>query len=139
GLVSEVLEDAIERAGASRLREARAEADARESITHWLTTLCEFWAADFELFANIISVAPTDPEIRAITDAYDYRRREALREMAGRLEEQGYLRSDVTPDHAGDVLWVLSSLAAFDHLYRRSNMTVPEVAQTIMDMTAHLL
>ena len=61
---------------------------------------------EFELMRGAAAVAP---EISAVAQQVESRRRGNQARLAGYLEERGLLRSDLAPDEATDIIWTLTS------------------------------
>ena len=61
---------------------------------------------EFELMRGAAAVAP---EISAVAQQVESRRRGNQARLAGYLDERGLLRSDLVPDEATDIIWTLTS------------------------------
>ena len=53
--------------------------------------------------------AAVAPEISAVAQQVESRRRGNQARLAGYLDERGLLRSDLVPDEATDIIWTLTS------------------------------
>ena len=62
-----------------------------------------------------------------------------MRNLAGRLEAQGFLRDDLSRDEAAQVLWVLTSFATFDQLFRERGLSAAGVTDRLRAMAGRTL
>ena len=118
---------------------AREHPDAREAAMSYLVGMARFWEDGGPVLMNVSRLAAVDPEAQLLSENYDAQRRQALVGVARRLESQGYLADGVDAARLAEVLWWLSSLASFDHLRRRSGLSVEDVGETLGRMFAPLL
>jgi hypothetical protein len=54
-----------------------------------------------------------------------------MRNLAGRLESQGYLLHELSRDEAAQILWVLTSFSTFDQLFRERGLSVTGVSDRL--------
>jgi hypothetical protein len=62
---------------------------------------------------------------------FEHGRWPGMRNIAGRLEAQGYLRDDLSRDEAAQILWVLTSFATFDQLFRERGLSAGGVTDRL--------
>lgn len=86
------------------------------------------------------SAAEADSKIAALLDASDQERLDRMRHHADFLAARGYLRDDVTADHATDILWTCSSMEFYELLVMKRGWTQKRFAAFIAEyMIATLL
>lgn len=125
---------AIPIARLAELMAVRELPDARDAAAGYLRGIAGFWEEGGPVIMNTSRLSALDTEARAISEAYDEQRRQALKLLAERLASQGYLRDDIDAPRAAEVMWWISSLSSFDHLRRRSALSVDEVGDTMASM-----
>ena len=59
--------------------------------------------------------------------------------LAGRLEEQGWLRPDVDSAEAEHILWVVTSFESFDLLYTDRGLSTNAVSDVLIAMAERAL
>ena len=83
--------------------------------------------------------AATDPDAAVAVQRFEHGRWPGMRNLAGRLEAQAYLRHDLSRDEAAQILWVLTSFPTFDQLFRERGLSATRVADRLRAMAEHTL
>ena len=136
GLLQAVVSDAEERAGIERVFAAMELPDAAEAVRAMLSELCRFWAAEEQLFRQVVALAAVDREARQVIEAKDASRRRDMTRLAERLQRQGSLAPGWSPARAGEMLWLLTSFITFDHLHRRSALSRRALEWTLHELAS---
>ena len=84
--------------------------DARTALLESLRAGTEAYASEPDLARSILMLAATDPDAAAAVRRFEHGRSPGMRNLAGRLETQGYLRDDLSRDEAAQILWVRRAL-----------------------------
>lgn len=122
-------QSAYERSNEMRNRET----DPRTIMRHWSTLTTEVAVRMTPIRLLIRAAAVTDHEIAALNRAADHERLERMTHHAVFLAERGYLRDDITPDKAADILYACSSLEIYDVLVLQRNWPPHEFTRFIAD------
>ena len=129
-----------ERTGLADLSAAVEVPDARDHLRRGIHAACRMYAGDIEVYRVLFSMARLDPDsVGGAVEAKEQNRRGGMEYLARRLDEQGALRPDVTPEHAADLLWMLCSFEAFDLLHTGRSLSVDAAAETLADTAARAL
>jgi AcrR family transcriptional regulator len=136
GLFQALVSDAEERAGIERVFAAMELSDAAEAVRAMLSELCRFWAAEEQLFHQVVGLAAVDPEARQVIEGKDASRRRDMKRLAERLQRQGALQTGWSPQRAGEALWFLTSFITFDHLHRRSGLSRRALERTLHELAS---
>jgi AcrR family transcriptional regulator len=136
GLLEAVVDDIQRRAGQQQIVAAVELADPIDALRHTFELGCRFWAAEHLLIRKISGLAAVDPEIRQILAQVEKNRTPLIAGLAQRLAAAGRLAVGCSESRAVDVLWMLSSFEAFDHLFTGRRLPVEEVAQVLFDLAA---
>jgi hypothetical protein len=67
------------------------------------------------------------------------RRHESMGWLAGRLQEDGHLRADITPERAAHLVWLLASFDAYVLLASGRGLGPDDVAQILIDAAERAL
>jgi AcrR family transcriptional regulator len=110
--VLEALCDALaEAAHLTELSRVFEEPDQRAALNEFVVTFTRFWAADRLVMRRLRALAALDPDVGAVIEARDDRRRQALAVLTGRLAGGP---PAVHPDADGRVLQLLHALTGFE-------------------------
>ena len=123
GLFDALAVDLLERAGFERLGAAFRLPDAREALVESFRVGAEIYASEPDLTRSILTLAATDPDAAAAVRRFEHGRWPGMVALARRLEGQGYLRADLPRTEAAQILWVLTSFATFDQLFRERGLS----------------
>jgi len=136
GLFDAVGDDVFGRAGYGLVVDAARHPDAREHLRGGLRAASEMFAADRDVIRALYSMAQLDEHaVGAATGRWEAERGAGMKRLARRLGEEGELQPGVSVEHAGDVLWVLTSFESFDLLFTGRGLA-PQAAATLMIATA---
>jgi AcrR family transcriptional regulator len=136
GLLQALVSDAEQRAGIERVFAAMESPDAAEAVRAMLSELCRFWAAEEQLFRQVVGLAAIDPEARQVIEGKDASRRRDMKRLAERLQRQDRLDPDWSPQRAGATLWFLTSFTTFDQLHRRSRLSLESLERTLHELAS---
>jgi AcrR family transcriptional regulator len=131
GLFDALAVDLLERGGFDRLATTFRLPDARDALFESIDAGTEIYAVEPDLARSILTLAATDPDAAAAVRRFEHGRWPGMRNLAERLEAQGYLRDDLARDVAAQILWVLTSFATFDQLYRERGLGVGAIVERL--------
>jgi AcrR family transcriptional regulator len=139
GLFDALATDLLQRAGFERIASTFRLPDARAALLESLAAAAQVYAREPDLARSIITLAATDPDAAAAVRRFEHGRWPGMRKLAGRLEAQGYLRPDVPRDEGAQTLWVLTSFATFDQLFRERGLSAAATAKRLQAMAERSL
>jgi AcrR family transcriptional regulator len=114
GLLEAVCDSLAEDGQMSELSSAFMNPDPVQAIELFVDCFGHFWNADRAVMRRLRALAALDPEVGAVIEARDERRRAGLEVLVARLSEEGRLTMD--EDVAVRVLFSLTSFESFDSL-----------------------
>lgn len=118
GVLEAVITDFEERAGLDALASVVDRAPPQGLIRAAISSGCDYWATDPDLARKIVGLGSIQPEVADVLDRHDEGRLRLLNRLVDRLLAGGVLRDDCSPEHALDVLWLVTSFDAYDLLTR---------------------
>lgn len=124
GLLEALAADAADQAGLADVVELGESAVTTEEVHALLDAFVRFWAAHAVLFRNITGLSAVDPDAAAVVDRRDATRRAGVAALVSRLDDRDLLAADVSQQQATEGLWLLTSYPVFDHLHRRSGLSL---------------
>ena len=132
GLFDALTERVLRGEGDDMIEEAVRLPDARDTLRGGFEGGVRMYAAHDDVFRVLYRTGKLDPEGagRAITRS-EQRRSASMRWLADRLQEEGHLRADVTPEHAAHVIWLLASFDAYDALAAGRGLDADAVAEVL--------
>ena len=139
GLFDALAIDLLERAGFDRLGAAFQLPNAREALFESFRAGAEIYANEPDLTRSIVTLAATDPDAAAAVRRFEHGRWPGMVALARRLEGQGYLRPDVPRTEAAQILWVLTSFATFDQLFRERGLSAGAAYERLRAMAERTL
>lgn len=132
GLFEALVADLTMTAEYERLLEAVAHPDARHHLRKGVRAGLEMFIADRDLYRVLISMSRLDPDaVGGAVDRWEAKRAGGIEYLAGRLAEQGYLRSDITADDAAHVLYILTGFDSFDALCTDRGLPADEAVELL--------
>ncbi|MGH3505702.1 MAG: TetR/AcrR family transcriptional regulator [Nocardioidaceae bacterium] len=136
GLFDAFVEDLWERAGLADLTSAVAAPDARTHLRSGIQAASRMLAAELDIYRVLFAMSRLDPDlVGGAVEKKEQSRRGGMAHLARRLADEGVLRDDVTAGDAEDLLWMLCSFEAFDHLHSGCGLPVDQAA-AVLAMTA---
>jgi AcrR family transcriptional regulator len=140
GLFDALTDRLLQGAGYQRIVDAVRHPDPRESLRGALQGGVQMYAAHHDVFRVLSSMAKLDPDGvgQAIARA-ERDRAQGITRLAGRLHADKLLRSDLTPDRAAHVIWLLASFDAYDLLATGQGLAPQEIIDTLTDTAEHTL
>jgi AcrR family transcriptional regulator len=129
----------LEQAGFKRLVTAFRLPNARTALLESLQAGTEAYASEPDVARSILTLAATDPDAAVAVQRFERGRWPGMRDLAGRLEAQGYLRHELSRDEAAQILWVLTSFPTFDQLSRERGLSAVGVADRLRAMAERTL
>jgi AcrR family transcriptional regulator len=138
GLLEAVCDDLAELGGLAGLAEAFGEPDPTKALAGFVACFGRFWQADRAAMRRLRALAALDPDIHAVIDARDQRRRQGLEVLVARLATRRVGRSGAEPERAVLTLQVLTSFETFDGL-ARPDQPLDEVVGDVMDLIRRFL
>ena len=140
GLFDAVARDLLERGGFDRVVRATEHPDAREHLREGFLGTAHTFAAHRDAFRVLYSMASLDPEaVGGAIQRAEERRAGGMAYLAGQLGEQGLLRDGVRPEHAADLMFVLTSFDGFDLLFTGRKMDADRVAEVFIETAERTL
>lgn len=134
GLFDAFAEDLWERAGLEGLTAAVANPDARAHLREGIRAACRMLAAELDIFRVLFAMSRIDPDlVGGAVEKKEQNRRGGMAHLARRLAEDDALRDGVGVEDAEDLLWMLCSFEAFDHLHTGRGLSVDESADVLAD------
>jgi hypothetical protein len=100
------------------MERARNNADPRAALLRYISEESEAWEEDADFFRNVAGLAVLDPDVAALANQYQDRRREGLTWIVKRLHDTDQLAPEVSQKRAVDFFWTLTSFRSYDHLRR---------------------
>jgi AcrR family transcriptional regulator len=110
GLLESVFDALADQGRLGRIPEAIAASDPRTGLDQLVEIFCDFWSGDLAV-GRLQDAMATDPEFGQAVRERNERRRQAVRELVGRLAAEG----SRDPDHgdAVDLIFALTSYPVF--------------------------
>lgn len=140
GLFDALAAYVLERSGFAAISAAVQEPDALEHLRRSIRASCAMYAADLEVMRSLLSTARTGSDaVAGAVQRLEENRMGGMRHLARRLDEQGYLRADVSQKEAVDTLWLLTSLEAFDLLHTTRNLSPGRAADRLVTTAVRAL
>lgn len=139
GLLRAVVDDANERGGWDRMREAFRHPDALVAVTRNLEEGARMIGSGHGVAMAITALAATDLDAAAVAADIDALRLRGLRDMVRRLAEQGRLRPGLDPEQALDLLWVLTSWGTYDQLATGRGLDPEVIGARLVDIAVRSL
>jgi AcrR family transcriptional regulator len=117
---------------------SRAAADGRTIVSNWARLAAEVGALADPVHRLVEATAAVDPEVAALHATIERERAKRMAHNAAYLVDGGYLRPDVTPEQARDVLMLYTTF--YDRLVTEGGWT-PEQFTAFVErgLAAHLL
>jgi AcrR family transcriptional regulator len=134
GLFQTLARDFLQRHGFERIVAAGRHADAWQALATSLREGCRLYAAGRDVGRALFALSLLDPDAAEAIVVLEHGRSRAMRGLAQRLRDEGYLRDDLTLAEAADVLWVLTGFETFDQLYTGRGLSAPTVAKRLVAM-----
>ncbi|HET9757265.1 MAG TPA: helix-turn-helix domain-containing protein [Candidatus Limnocylindrales bacterium] len=100
------------------------EPDPRRQIAMYAATQPGIHRRSGPLLRALAAAAGSDADMRALWDEIEASRLAGQGRFVGMLGGRGALRTDISIEHATDVLWSLTSIAVFDMLVTRRGWSV---------------
>jgi AcrR family transcriptional regulator len=140
GLFEAFAEDLFARTGMAVLAQAVKAEDALDQLRAATKAACQMFAGDVDVYRVLYAMARLDPDaVGRVVEASEHGRRRGMGRLARRLEEDGYLRKDITADQALDLLWLLGSFDAFYHLHVGRGLSVKKSADVMIETAERTL
>lgn len=134
GLVVSMLEDMEENIGiGDQLREVFDEADPYQLLKMFISVHCDL----FKNSADVLRAAMRaieDPGVAALVAQGDSHRRQVIDWLTSRWQEAGILRQGLTPQAAGDRLWLLTTVEGYLSAVDRLGWTLEEYETWLADL-----
>jgi len=140
GLFDALGMDLLHRGGFTDMVTAVRQPDARSGLRDGITGNVRMYAAHRDVLRALYSMAQLDAEavggtIRRLEDG----RAQGMDDLAQRLHDQGILRSQISVEHAGHLLWLHTSFDAFDLLYTGRSLSTDTVSTLLAEAAERAL
>jgi AcrR family transcriptional regulator len=139
GLMVAVAEDLLDRGGFARIGEALRGPDVVRAFETSMDVAMELYSQEHQVSWALLSLAAVDRDASSAAARLNRGRREGMRKIAQRMQDQGALRDDVTVEEAADFLWLITSFETFGQLYRDRSLTPKQVGERLMAITRRTL
>jgi len=139
GLMVAVAEDLLDRGGFARIGEALRLPDVVRAFEVSIDVAMELYSQEHHVSWALLSLAAVDRDASSAAARLNRGRREGMRKIAQRMQDQGALRDDVTVEEAADFLWLITSFETFGQLYRDRSLTPKQVGERLMAITRRTL
>lgn len=139
GLLEAVAADAEHRAGIGRFDRIAQARSAADTLSRVSRAHAQFWAAQEAVFRTFIGLARIDTDIGEVVRRHDRGRRESIRQVVERLRGEGQLGRGWSVTLATEVLWLVTSFDAFDHLHGRSGLSVEKTGGALTRLAGVVL
>jgi len=139
GLMIAVAEDLLDRGGFARIGQALRGPDVVRAFEISMDVAMELYSSEYPVGSALLSLAAVDRDASSAAARLNYGRREGMRKIAERMQNQGVLRPDTSVEEAADVLWLITSFETFYQLYRDRNLTPKQVGERLMAITRRTL
>jgi hypothetical protein len=121
------------------LQRAFRNVDALAALEQSFREAARLYAAEHAVALALLSLAAVDRDVAGAAKRLNRGRAEGMVDLATRLEQQHYLRPDVTVQEAADILWVLTSFETFYQLYTGRGLTSDEAYERLIAMAKRSL
>ena len=115
------------------------EPDPSKQLKLYAHTQPGIWERVGPLLRVLEAAAVSEPDLRKLQQEQDSERHAGLSRFAGLLEEHGALRTDLTPEHAADIIMTLGSFATYDSLVITRRWTHDQYETWLADTLQHCL
>jgi AcrR family transcriptional regulator len=139
GLMVAVADDLLDRGGFARIGEALRLPDVVRAFEVSIDVAMELYSQEHQVSWALLSLAAVDRDASSAAARLNRGRREGMRKIAQRMQDQGALRDDVTVEEAADFLWLITSFETFGQLYRDRSLTPKQVGERLMAITRRTL
>jgi len=139
GLMIAVAEDLLDRGGFARIGQALRGPDVVRAFEISMDVAMELYSSEYPVGSALLSLAAVDRDASSAAARLNYGRREGMRKIAERMQNQGVLRPDTSVEEAADVLWLITSFETFEQLYRDRGLTPKQVGERLMAITRRTL
>jgi AcrR family transcriptional regulator len=144
GLVRALRDDALRGAGPEpaerRSDRLRAESDARIVVRGWARLATEVAPRVVPILLLVREAGASDSAMKRLYEEMDADRLRRMSDNAGYLYDGGHLRAGITPEHATDLLYAVSSPEMYELLVLRRGWDLERFADFTYDtITSGLL
>jgi AcrR family transcriptional regulator len=115
------------------------EPDPRRQLALYAHTQPGIWSRVGPLMRVLDVAAASEPELRQLQQDQEAQRLEGLTRFARLLRERGFLREELTPEHAADIIVALGSYATYDSLVIKRGWSDSEYEAWLADALQHSL
>ena len=133
GLFDAIGADLLERSGFAEVMRAVDDPDPRAAVHRFLHATTQMYARDQEVLRSLSAMSQIDPTaLGGSVVRMEDGRRHGMQALAQRLADAGLLREGCDLARAVDLLWLVSSFAAFDLLAAGRGRTPEHVADAFL-------
>jgi AcrR family transcriptional regulator len=140
GLFEALEQDLLQRGGFAEVQAAfNDNTDARRILEQMLPASTQLLEREQAVLRALYLQALIDPAAASLTQRIDEGRIGGMRYLAHLLEEQGYIRPDLSLAEIGDLLALLTDFATFDQLRSRLGASPEEIVRRLHILASGLL
>lgn len=133
GLLEALFDSLAASGGMEQLASAFQQPDPLEALDDYITVFSRFWDSDRLVTRRVRALAALDPDFEQVVRARDEWRRQGLRVLVGRIDEQNGQLSPGTLDKVIDILYTLIGFECFDTLAGPTR-SIKEVAPVVQHL-----
>ncbi len=140
GLFDAVGRELAARSGYAELLEAKHQPDPRDYLRAGLRAATRMAATNRDIYRALRSMAQLDEAaVGGAVASMDAERAAAMRRLAGRLAEGGFLRVGLSAKTAADILWMVTSFESFDSLYTGRGLSTRRTTELLIELAERAL
>jgi AcrR family transcriptional regulator len=140
GLFAALEQDLLQRGGFAEVQAAFNEhTDARQILEQMVPAGVRLLEREQAIMRALYLQALIDPEAATLTRRIDEGRIGGMRYLAQLLEEQDYIRPDLTQAEVGDILALLTDFVTFDQLRIKAGLSPEEIMRRLRVLASSLL
>ncbi|MGO4533793.1 TetR/AcrR family transcriptional regulator [Leifsonia sp. 2MCAF36] len=133
GLLEALCDELAQVGGLADLPGAFAKEDPLQALTAFIDCFAQFWQADRDVMRRLRALAALDPDVRAVIESRDERRRRGLSELAGRILGASHPASAPGTEVVSQLLAV-TSFETFDTIAGADNADLTVATPAIVQL-----
>ncbi len=135
GLFEALAQDFRGRGGFQTIQAAFTLPDARDILRQSFRAAVQLYMNEGRLWRALQLQAMIDPDAATLTSRENHNRIGGMHYLAQLLQQQGYVRADVTVTEVGQILSVLSDFVVYDQLTMTMGLTADQLLADLLLIT----
>jgi AcrR family transcriptional regulator len=135
GLFEAIEQDLRDRGGFAAIQVAFTLPDAREILRQSLGAAVQLYVNEGKLWRALQLQAVIDPDAATLTSQENHDRIGGMHYLAQLLQQQGYVRAEVSVTEVGTILSLLSDFAVYDQLTLTMKLTADQLLAHVLLIT----